>query len=511
MSSISTTGDHGINGNLNVSNSLTSSGLTISSGNVNFTGATFTSNCIPSAAVSGGGGGSSSSNASTITVANDASLTITSGYIPYCGVTNNNVALKTNGGLKYNAMTGTLTTTLNGKASSASTSTTQASGDNSTNIATTEFVQNAIYPITDITYTPYTNNIYTNVGHNFSIGGNLSVPINSGAFIYTYDGSNYQSTAFNLIPKLSFLSDMSGSTIQTQLNNLSSSLSNYLTTSNANSTYATISSLSNYLTTAAASSNYATIASLSNYLTTATAASTYAPISSLSSYLTTATASSTYATIASPTFTGTPKSITPITSDNSTNIATTAYVQSNLGSLTAAQVGLTTNSFSSNQYLVFSPNSSGNVALRANTNVTVNPSTGLITCGGLATSGNLTLPSTFTTPSTGQLGYTISTNPTGTSVTDGNKTIATLTLDVGVWIINGVMQTVVTGNFGLYISLTTNALDGYGLQLPASGVSVYNVSRIYTNTTASKSVYLVVSTGSTITPSNIYFTAVKIA
>jgi hypothetical protein len=134
-------------------------------------------------------------------VANDASLTITSGYIPYCGVTNNNVALKTNGGLRYNAMTGTLTTTLNGKASSASTSTTQASGDNSTNIATTEFVQNAIYPITDITYTPYTNNIYTNVGHNLSIGGNLSIPINSGSFIYSYDGLNYQSTAFNLIPK----------------------------------------------------------------------------------------------------------------------------------------------------------------------------------------------------------------------------------------------------------------------------------------------------------------------
>lgn len=73
MSSNTTTGDHGINGNLNVSNSLTSSGLTISSGNVNFTGATFTNNCIPSAAVSGGGG----TNASTITVANDGTNTVT--------------------------------------------------------------------------------------------------------------------------------------------------------------------------------------------------------------------------------------------------------------------------------------------------------------------------------------------------------------------------------------------------------------------------------------------------
>ena len=102
MSSTNTTsGDHGINGNLNVSNSLTSSGLTVSSGNVDFTGASFVANCIPSSAVSGGGG----TNASTITVVNDASGTITNGYVPFCGVTNNNVALKTNGGLKFNANT----------------------------------------------------------------------------------------------------------------------------------------------------------------------------------------------------------------------------------------------------------------------------------------------------------------------------------------------------------------------------------------------------------------------
>lgn len=132
-----TTGDHGINGNLNVSNSLTSSGLTVSSGNVDFTGASFVANCIPSAAISGG-----SSNASTIAVANDASLTITTGFIPYCGVTNNNVALKTNGGLRYNTQTNTLTTTLNGNATSANTSTTQANTDNTTNIATTAYVQN---------------------------------------------------------------------------------------------------------------------------------------------------------------------------------------------------------------------------------------------------------------------------------------------------------------------------------------------------------------------------------
>jgi len=44
-------------------------------------------------------------------------------------------------------------------------------------------------------------------------------------------------------------------------------------------------------------------------------------------YLTVSTASSTYAPINSPTFTGTPASVTPASSDNSTAIATTAYVK----------------------------------------------------------------------------------------------------------------------------------------------------------------------------------------
>lgn len=194
----SSTGDIGINGNLNVSNTLNSSGLTVNSGTVNFTGAAFTNSCIPSAAISGG-----SSNASTIAVANDQSLTLTGAYIPYCGVTNTNVALKTNPGLRYNAVNGTLSAILfSGNA------TTQSTTDNSTSLATTEFVQNNILSLSSI--------------------------------------------------------------------------------------YASISSLSNYLTIAA---------------------------------------SSTFAPLANPIFTGTPKSTTPVTSDNSTNIATTAYVQNNINNL----------------------------------------------------------------------------------------------------------------------------------------------------------------------------------
>lgn len=45
-----------------------------------------------------------------------------------------------------------------------------------------------------------------------------------------------------------------------------------------------------------------------------------------------------YAPIASPTFTGTPKATTPTTADNSTNIATTAFVKAQ-GYITAAGSG----------------------------------------------------------------------------------------------------------------------------------------------------------------------------
>jgi len=73
---------------------------------------------------------------------------------------------------------------------------------------------------------------------------------------------------------------------------------------------------------------------LANYLTTANAATTYLTISSASStYLTQSSASSTYAPLASPTFTGMPASVTPAAGDNSTKIATTAFVSAAVSSL----------------------------------------------------------------------------------------------------------------------------------------------------------------------------------
>lgn len=89
-----------------------------------------------------------------------------------------------------------------------------------------------------------------------------------------------------------------------------SSISGYLTTATAASTYQTQAGMSSYLTTTAAGTTYAPLASptftgtvtipagasISGYLTTAAAASTYQTQAGMTSYLTTATASSTYST-----------------------------------------------------------------------------------------------------------------------------------------------------------------------------------------------------------------------
>lgn len=97
-----------------------------------------------------------------------------------------------------------------------------------------------------------------------------------------------------------------------------STVTGYLTSATAASTYQTQAGMSSYLTTSAASSTYAPLASptftgtvtipagasISGYLDTATAASTYQTQAGMSSYLTTASASSTYAPQASPTLTG---------------------------------------------------------------------------------------------------------------------------------------------------------------------------------------------------------------
>lgn len=89
--------------------------------------------------------------------------------------------------------------------------------------------------------------------------------------------------------------------------------------------YAT--TLGGYLTTAAAAATYKTIASFNTdiaaYLTIASAAATYQTIAGMSAY----------ATLASPAFTGNPTAPTQTAGNNSTRLATTAFVTAAIAAL----------------------------------------------------------------------------------------------------------------------------------------------------------------------------------
>ncbi|WP_309601184.1 hypothetical protein [Burkholderia multivorans] len=60
---------------------------------------------------------------------------------------------------------------------------------------------------------------------------------------------------------------------------------------------------------------------------------------SIAGYLTTASAASTYAPLASPTFTGTPSAPTATTGTNTTQLATTAFVNSSISAISTSTFG----------------------------------------------------------------------------------------------------------------------------------------------------------------------------
>ena len=132
---------------------------------------------------------------------------------------------------------------------------------------------------------------------------------------------------------------------------LTTTLGSYLTTALASSTYQTIANMSSYITSTSLTTT------LGSYLTTSTAASTYAPKASPTFTGTVAgitatmvglanvnntsdagkpistatqTALDLKAPLASPAFTGTATAVTQSAADNSTKIATTAFVQTSL-------------------------------------------------------------------------------------------------------------------------------------------------------------------------------------
>lgn len=147
--------------------------------------------------------------------------------------------------------------------------------------------------------------------------------------VYSFDGDTNTGLAHTGADELALVTggtarltfDAAGNATFTNSVNLpaGSSVSGYLSSTTAASTYQTIAGMSSYLTQTSAASTYAPIASptftgtvtipagasISGYLNSSTAASTYQTQAGMSSYLTTASAGATYAPLASPTFTGT--------------------------------------------------------------------------------------------------------------------------------------------------------------------------------------------------------------
>lgn len=124
----------------------------------------------------------------------------------------------------------------------------------------------------------------------------IQTTLNAGTTLLTSDNNWTANNNFELIPTSETATAGSNDNQLTTTAYIYNTLLDYLTTSIASTTYATLDLLTNYLTSDEISSTYATIDSLTDYLTISAGEATYATISSLSNYLTIASASATYAT-----------------------------------------------------------------------------------------------------------------------------------------------------------------------------------------------------------------------
>ena len=125
-------------------------------------------------------------------------------------------------------------------------------------------------------------------------------------------------------------------------------------------------------------------------------------------------------------------------------------------STTSTNAQITGNNIqNSSFYIPFVNNSniSGSYPLKTSSNLSVNPSTNVLSCGGITTTGNITLPTTSTgnytaTPTTfilstastggtlsGQIGYIISGAISQLTVSGTLFNISTISIPMGVWLI----------------------------------------------------------------------------
>jgi len=257
-------------------------------------------------------------------------------------------------------------------------------GTNTTQLATTAFVISSIAPylttaIAATTYAPLASPVLTGI----PVGPTAAVATNTTQLATTaFVIANAVSTVSPTFTGVPLAPTATAGTNTTQIATtafvvtaltpyaLTSSLSVYLTTATAGTTYAPLASpaLTGVPTapTATAGTNTTqlsttafVVAAVAPYLTTAIAATTYAPLASpsltgipvaptatagtnttqlattafvvaaVAPYLTTAIAGTTYAPIASPSLTGIPLAPTAAVATNTTQIATTAFVIAN--------------------------------------------------------------------------------------------------------------------------------------------------------------------------------------
>lgn len=258
----------------------------------------------------------------------------------------------------------------------------------------------------------------------FSSVSTPSATIGGGAINATTVGSTSASTgAFTTL-------SASGTVSGVGFTNL---LSPYLTTASAASTYAPLASpnltgvptaptvsattSTTQIATTAMVNSAVTSTSLGGGFTTLTASSTVSGAgftTLLSPYLLSATAASTYAPLASPTFTGVPAAPNAAAGTNTTQLATTAFVE---GTLQSPQVGIGS----------VAPNTGAFTTLSSTGNFTPSQTNGIV---GTTTNNNA---------NAGSVGEAIAaTNSGGTAMTSNSPlNVASISLTAGDWDVYG--------------------------------------------------------------------------
>ena len=170
---------------------------------------------------------------------------------------------------------------------------TATAGTNTTQLATTAFVTNGLSTKANLASPTFTGTVTIPAGASISGFALLASPALTGTPTAPTASTATNSTqiATTAYVKAQGYAPLASPTFTgTVTIPAGASISGYLTTSSAASTYQTLSGMSSYLTTSAAASTY---------LTQSNAASTYQTLSGMSSYLTTSAAASTYQPIGS--------------------------------------------------------------------------------------------------------------------------------------------------------------------------------------------------------------------